>query len=218
MDVFYPSHSGWSTATDAQITAFRDAGQAAIWGDQTEVRQCALSFYPGASLLIAKDPGWTPENAFLYGMFHPDGFFVLDGTSPAIHQFNSTGALKLNNETLLDYLSFFCFFVRGGEGPFYVVRGLDGPYLTDALKGPIEGEYAESRDRFRQIYQSPRRFGHGDKGQFRLSVTIYYSNAVFISDFEVDTGGMIAMINDVPVISDLPLKIVAPLAVESSMH
>jgi hypothetical protein len=61
-----------------------------------------------------------PERAFLLdgeGETH-----WLDGTSPPIHQTNATEPLKLTNDTVLDYVRFFLFFLRADEGAFMLVE------------------------------------------------------------------------------------------------
>ncbi len=79
----------------------------------------------------SNDPGSAAEEVF--ELWH------LDGTSPPIHKVNDTFGIKLpsvpraeengepgelseaDQKTLLGYLRFFCEFVHGEEGPFYII-------------------------------------------------------------------------------------------------
>jgi hypothetical protein len=166
---------------------------------------------------------WAPPNLFIYALHKGDSVHLLQGTSPPIHTFNAEGHLALTPETVVPYLQFFSFFVRGDEGPFYLVARRDAPYLPNGLRQGTSAEgLADAQRDFEARYQSPRTFGRSGDGKWRCSGTIMYSNAVFIADFLIQTGGMVEMLNDTPVLADLPIKIWAPIApvpeVNATLH
>ncbi|HPF79024.1 MAG TPA: hypothetical protein PLF01_06990, partial [Alphaproteobacteria bacterium] len=105
----------------------------------------------------------------------------------------------------LDYLRFFCFFVRGEEGPFLVAESMEDTYvpkdLDDKTRMVIEGTVR------------PATFeGKDANGNWLCDAVVYYSNALFIANFAVQPSGMIEMLDDEPIAADLPVKIDAPVA------
>ena len=212
MSFFFPGYEGWAESTSAASSDLVAKVSGLDWGDGVRVKTQTLSFYPDAEFLVYRDPSWVPANLFVYALKQGSHLCWLNGTSPPIHQFNAAGNLKLSEENVLDYLQFFCFFVRGEEGPFYVVDSLNAPYLPDIIRdGADAGNLSTLGARFQERYQSPRQFGKAEDGKWRFSATIYYSNAVFVGDFMVRPDGMIELAEDTPVLADIPVKISAPI-------
>ncbi len=211
MDKFHPKHPSWVNTGTQWQDKLREKLSDFPWSDQINISSQQLSFYPDVTFLIVKDPTWEPANAFVYVLEHEGDLTVLDGTSPPIHALNGAGLLRVDRETVIDYLRFFCFFVRGEDGPFYIATAPDAPYLPDTTRFGASETYSETQEVFRKIHQSIRTFGRSNEGNWRMSATVYYSNAVFVSDFTVQPSGMIEMKDDNPLMSDLPLRIDAPL-------
>ena len=55
-------------------------------------------------------------------------------------------------------------------------------------------------------------FERDAEGAWRVSCLIHYSNAMFTADFLIKETGMCDMIDDMPVMADLPIKIDAPIS------
>lgn len=222
LDFFHPGHSKWAKTGTRWHDTVREKLPEIPWSDKTEIKAQHLSFYPDITFLMAKDPAWEPGNAFVYMLEHAGELTLLNGTSPPIHALNGDGLLDLNQDTVIDYLRFFTFFVRGEEGPFYIATTLDAPYAPDVLRAGGPGDHAETQEIFANIHQSIRSFGRDQDGNWLVSVTVVYSNAVFISDFIIQPTGMIEMKDDTPVMADLPSKIDAPLqpdrAIAGTLH
>lgn len=165
----------------------------------------ALPFYPGLDLIRLTDPDWAPLGVCVYFIQRDGELYRLNGTSPPIHEVNAKNSLRLTEAVVGDYLRFFCFFVRGEDGPFLICEDPADPLIpTDA---PGIAEYAEP----------PRLFGVDEEGKFRLSATVLYGDGLFTADFLVDPTGMVRMVNDDKVMSDLPSKISAPLVLEDNL-
>ena len=214
MDRFFPYHPAWSTADASLVEQIKANVDWIALGDATKVMSQKLPFYPDSTFIMVKDSIWNPRNVFVYLLCQDGEFKFLNGTSPPIHEFNNQGNLKLNDDNVVDYLTFFTFFVRGEEGPFYIPRSPDSPYLPTTLRRDEEvkeDKVADTVARFADIFQSPRVFEQGDESVWFVSAIVHYSNAVFNSDFEIQRGGMVEMKRDTPVMADLPAKIDAPL-------
>ena len=63
-------------------------------------------------LIRVRNPQWKDEKLFLYLLLHGAETYPLTGASPPLHELNGKAPLRLNEKNVLDYLRFFCFFVR----------------------------------------------------------------------------------------------------------
>jgi hypothetical protein len=218
LDFFYPDHPDWSDAGTAVPNAIREEMPQLSWTNVT-VRQRTLPFYPDLKLLVMRGEDWAPPGLFIYALQKDDEVRVLSGKSPPIHAFNAEGHLTLTADNVISYLQFFCFFVHGEEGPFYLVSDRSSDYLPAGLRQGTRTEaLASAQDDFAARYQSARFFGQSPDAKWRCSGTILYANAIFIADFLVQKGGMIEMVSDTPVLADLPVKIWAPIAPPSETN
>ena len=137
-----------------------------------------------------------------YYLEHEDALFRLNGTSPPIHEFNASH-LKLTGDQVREYLHFFCFFVRGDDGPFFILESSAfaalSPEITD-----------EDRDKLAELAMPTWLIGQREDN-FRLLARVYYSNALFTAYFKVFKTGMIEMEDDVPVLADLSGSVDMPI-------
>lgn len=164
-----------------------------------------LPFYDQVAIIRVKDPAWTPRNLFIYYLTDQGNLYWLNGTSPPIHEVNEKAPIKITDDNVLDYLRFFCFFVRGEEGPFLIAESMQDTYvpkdLDDQTRAALENTV------------SPATFeGKDDEGNWLCNGVVYYSNALFITNFKVMPSGMIEMLDDEPIAADLPVKIDAPVS------
>ncbi len=217
IDLFHPENPEWTDIGGEAPETVREKLPQLSW-NKIIIRQRTLPFYPGTRLLIMRGADWVPPNLFIYALQKNDKIHLLNGKSPAIHAFNATENLELTPDTIVAYLKFFCFFVRGEEGAFYLIDHLGASYLPNGLrKGTTAEAFNEIQSDFESRYQSPRTFGRSPDGKWRCSGTIMYSNAIFVADFLIQSGGMVEMLNDTPVLADLPSKIFAPIAPETEV-
>ncbi|HTK83878.1 MAG TPA: hypothetical protein VL625_02230 [Patescibacteria group bacterium] len=171
----------------------------------TKVAWRQLPFYERVVLIRVQDAAWTPRKLNIYYLTLDGNLFRLNGTSPPIHEVNATAPIKLNEENILDYLRFFCYFVRGEEGPFLIAERMDDPDLPQQMD-----------DKTRAVVQGTIRGatyeGKNEQGFYLCDGVVFYSNALFIANFAVQPGGMIEMLDDEPIAADLPVKVDSPIA------
>ncbi len=200
----------WNPVTGDELTGFLDqvnpvGGKYKVSAATTRVEWRMLPFYDQVALIRVKDPAWTPRNLFIYYLTDQGNLYWLNGTSPPIHEVNAKAPVKITDDNVLEYLRFFCFFVRGEEGPFLIAEDMNDTYVPKDLdpktQSVIEGTIRPA------TYE-----GRNDKGFFLCDAVVYYSNALFIANFAVQPGGMIEMIDDEPIAADLPIKIDAPVS------
>jgi len=170
----------------------------------TEMWIGRLPFYDDVLLLRIVDASWANDRVVLYYFMFEDKLYRLNGQSLPIHQLNEIAPLKLSMDNVLDYLRFFCFFVNGEEGPFYISEDISDPMIPSHTD-PRVVEWISGAVKpavFKEINES---------GHFILAASVFYGGAIFHSNFEVQPGGFLEMLNDEPLTSDLPVRVVAPL-------
>jgi hypothetical protein len=174
--------------------------------DTTSVSWRQLSFYENIVLIRVQDDSWEKKGLIVYYLAREGQLYRLNGTSPPIHEVNEVAPIKVTEENILEYLRFFCFFVRGEEGPFLIVEDINNPYLPKAKLD--EGSLKAIEGAIRPATYE----GKNDEGHYMCDGIVYYSNALFIANFAIQSSGMIEMLDDDPVVADLPAKVDAPVA------
>ncbi len=200
----------WNPVQGEELTGFLDQinpidGNYKVSAETTQVHWRMLPFYESVALIRVKDPNWVNQNLNIFYLTDQGNLFRLNGTSPPIHEVNAKAPIKVNESNVLEYLHFFCYFVRGEEGPFYIAESMDDPNMPtemdEGTRSVIEGTIR------------PATFeGINEQGHFLCDAVVFYSNALFIANFAVQPTGMIEMLDDEPIAADLPVKIDAPVS------
>ena len=180
--------------TDLAPEAF--AGATLVAGACTD-----LPFYASYRLidLEVKRDG-TPDRAFvLHGPVHTRW---LDGTSAPVHEANDDESLELTDESVLDYLRFFLFFVRGDSGAFVLLEDADNITLTgdDGAGAALQGSLAplairDARD---------------DADRWVVDGLVAYEDALFAATFAVAADGEVDMVDDEPLTALDGLSVTEP--------
>ena len=202
--------SGWNAVTGDELAGFLEQinpvdGKYRVSPDTTQVHWRMLPFYETVALIRVKEPNWANKKLCIYYLTDKGNLYRLNGTSPPIHEVNAKAPIKITEQNVLDYLRFFCFFVRGEEGPFYIAESMDDPNLPTgmdaATQSAVEGTLR------------PASFeGMSEQGHFICEAVVFYSNALFIANFAVQPTGMIEMMDDQPIAGDLPVRVDVPVS------
>jgi len=172
-----------------------------------------LSFYSKIKLLMLSSQNWA-NNLHVFFLLDGEELYRLDGTSPPIHQVNSQAPIVLTENNVLEYLKYFCFFVRGDLGPFYTIDDLSDPLIAEAVLTHSD----ENGRGLANYYKPPQLFGKNELGQYRASALIYYSDTIFHGDFLIDPGGLVEMVSDQALLTQLPEQIRVPLTLKGAEH
>lgn len=208
--MFYAEDGNWNSVTGAELDGFLGQigtidGKHTVTADSTEVAWRTLPFYDQVALVRVTDKNWTPSNLTVYYLTSQGKLTRLDGTSPPIHMINAEAPIKVTDDNVLEYLRFFCFFVRGEDGPFLISEDINDPAMPRAIdpqtRKVIEGTLRPA------TYE-----GKNDQGHFLCDAIVFYSNALFIANFAIEPTGMIQMLDDDPVAADLPVRVDMPIA------
>lgn len=200
----------WNPVTGEELQGFLGQvdpidGKYKVSAETTKVDWRPLPFYDQVVLVRVKDPSWAPRNLVVYFLTAQGNLYRLNGTSPPIHEVNAMAPVRITEENVLDYLRFFCFFVRGEEGPFLVAETMDNPYIPGNMD-------EKTRTVFQGTLRPATYEGKNEQGFYLCDAIVFYSNALFIANFAIQPSGMIEMLDDDPVAVDLPVKVEAPIA------
>ncbi len=200
----------WTAVTGEELEGFLGQvnpidGKYQVSSKTTEVGWRTLPFYDNVVLIRLRDRTWGKQKLTIYYLTDQGALYRLNGTSPPIHEVNAKAPIRVSEQNVLEYLRFFCFFVRGEEGPFLIAESMQDPHIPQTddakTKAVIEGTVRAAS------YE-----GRNEQGYFMCDAVVYYSNALFIATFAVQPGGMIEMLNDEPIAADLPVKVDAPVS------
>jgi hypothetical protein len=199
----------WNAVADAEKSGFLDKvgtidGQYGTSVETTEIHWRQLPFYKQAALVRLRDNGWDKDNLAIYYLTYKGDLTRLDGTSPPIHQMNAEAPIKLSEDNILDYVRFFCFLVRGEEGPFLVSETMDTfglPEMDESTSKAVAG-----------VLRGASYEGKNDEGHYLCDAIVFYSNALFLANFAIQQSGMIEMLEDDPLVQDLNVKVDMPVS------
>lgn len=202
--------SNWNPVQGDELAGFLEQinpidGKYRVAPESTQVEWRMLPFYDQVALIRVKDPNWTNPKLNIFYLTDQGNLFRLNGTSPPIHEVNAKAPIKVNEQNVLDYLRFFCYFVRGEEGPFYIAESMEDPNMPtemdETTRSVVEGTIR------------PATFeGMNEQGHFLCDAVVFYSNALFIANFAVQPTGMIEMLDDEPIAADLPVRVEQPVS------
>ncbi len=127
---------------------------------------------------------------------------AINGSSSVIHQIreeiiNNESGIRLTQQNIIDYVRFFCWAVEGDDGHFvqpnfyeqFPLKGIPAP--DQNLKG--------LKERLTPILMN-------SDPPFEVKACIAYGPDLFEADFRIEENGMIEMVDDLPLLSELPLQ------------
>ena len=203
-------HGNWTPVTGEKLQGFLEPidpidGKYEVSADTTRVAWRHLLFYDQVVLTGITNSGWTPPNLKIFYLADQENLYRLNGTAPPIHEVNAKAPVKITDDSVLDYLRFFCFFVRGEGGPNLIAESLDHlempKDMDDKTRAIVEGALRPA------VYE-----GTNEQGIFLCNAVVFYSNALFLANFAIQPSGMIEMLDDQPIAADLPVCFDAPIA------
>lgn len=208
-DFFSFADSGWKPIEETDALALYEKvapidGHIPL-GAHINARMRTLPMYDEAKIICLTSDTW--ENGVRVCFLENEGnLYRLNGTSPPIHKVNEVAPIRIVESNVLYYISFFCLFVHGEGGPFYVVHDLEDELLPTGF-ADCTPQGASSARTPRDLFRRPRLFGQNERGFLRASALILYANSLFAADFEVQPKGIIEMVEDVPLMEELDAQI-----------
>ena len=194
----------WQAVTGGDMDPFLKAinpisGTHSATVESARVEWAQLPFYKNIALVHVNDSSWGKDIGPFWFLAKQGQMFHLDGTSAPIHDANEAGPIALDESSILDYLRFFCFFVHGDEGPFYIVEDLEKSQLDTAKMDEATNSVVGD-----SIVEAAFE-GKDPKGQYIAAAIVLYGDALFSARFAMTDDGMIEMTDDDPIAGDLPV-------------
>jgi ATP-dependent Zn protease len=128
----------------------------------------------------------------------------LSGKSLPVHETNDAAPLELTEATVHDYIRFFFYFVRAGDGgAFVVVESPDDIELDAAAiaaqDGAVDLEEATARlTEARNLVKPLKTQSVDAQGRWVVEATVAYDGALFGTPLAVSADGTIEMLDDDP--------------------
>ncbi|MEM6348435.1 MAG: ankyrin repeat domain-containing protein [Bacteroidota bacterium] len=165
-------------------------------------RSHPLSFYPNVNLgeMKVNQAENSESIIFVYG---PNSTTFLNGNSNQIHALNRNEPIQLNDHNVLEYLDFFCAMVHAKDGAFRIINSVDDIWWQD------EEDKTHTLPFITFLLESYKDLYPKDEAShsWQLSSLVNYGNALFLANFTVSESGMIEMTSDIPIYSNMPIKI-----------
>ncbi|MFZ4763197.1 MAG: hypothetical protein ACOYK8_10310 [Alphaproteobacteria bacterium] len=150
-----------------------------------------LSFYDGYALLRIVDYSWQPAPFTFWYLGFQGELTRMEGHVESVHQANRLANLNLNPVTVLDYLKFFCFFVRADGLPFLIVESVEdlGRFdMADIAQSPLASS----------LIHDVRTLQHRPDNSYIMQAIVLYDRGLFDATFEIAPTGHIRMLEDTP--------------------
>ncbi len=164
---------------DEFIELVRDDNLPGIFeADYCALRKIPYSFYKDGHLLILENLSIAPPFALDY-LQSGQHIVYLDGSAAPFEILNAHGCLNLNDETIIDYLEFFCTYVNQRPDNILLLRNPDHIPFQDTI--------------YIDFHFDKNNYGEKDI-KVKRSENGYIVNAPFVFAGKIDLG--IATIND----------------------
>lgn len=156
---------------------------------QSRVVWRTLLFYPGATVVRVTDLSWRPAPKTFYFFGLRGQYRRLDGSIDFIHFLNEKLPIKLSEQTAIEYLKFYCFFLRFGGQPFILFEKLDD-------LGTLRNHFSASALERLQNHLHPFKIeSNSAQAQLSVSALLIHGGNVYNCIFSLNAQGRVQMIN-----------------------
>ncbi len=169
--------------TLAMIDSVKTSGDHILFTIATSEAKCSkLSFYKNLLLYRLTNYASMPSFSFDY-LGDGKTYYYLDGGATAIYAANDSGNLVLNDQTVIDYISFFFAHVSGPDGDVYVIEDPSNHPALDALN------YNQMDDIIAR--HAAADIARNIDGGFTVKTSLYYLGSLVRATVDVDRFGRV---------------------------
>lgn len=164
------------------------------------------SFYPEWQLINVSKTGEKGDMcvSFLWNeseCTNGNAIVLLDGKSYPIHELNrQQDVLNLNEQTVKDYLKFFSAYIWGEYGSFRIVTD-----KNELQKASVQTHTSSEKRDAPQNADDLEKYLNLElekkENKFIIKAIVAYSNMLSTCTFEIQSNGVVKMINDEPIIN-----------------
>ena len=163
---------------------------------ETTITAVKTSFYQGCRLLDIADYTAMPATR-RYAVVGPKKAMILNFTNDPIYALNQDIPLKLNENSIADYVRFVFGFVRGRHGRFIIAENIDDIHWK-------EDPPPQARKAIGKMVVPVTLLNH-EEGVWRLQATMMFKDSLFKSDVTVQDNGVVSLQNEELLIEDMPV-------------
>ncbi|MCB9978324.1 MAG: hypothetical protein H6862_01795 [Rhodospirillales bacterium] len=156
-----------------------------------------LPFYPGHALCDITDHAATPPRR-IFAITGPNAPVLIDWTNAPIYALNAAAPLLLNDSTVADYVRFFFTYVRGRHGRFIVTESADDIAWKEEPPPAARRAVGKLLHPLRIAEKKP-------DGGYTLKACLMFRDSLFRTDVQVETSGIVEMVNEELAIEDMPV-------------
>ena len=171
--------------------------------DLERVRMLPLSFYDGAVLYEIELRRKEERGVFAYvrvGSGWESVIWAINGGSAPVHQLNDEALISIESiHQAVDYVRFYVGALEGDGGRFQIVEQVDDLLWIDPSPDGSGREAVAGKLRLLDIFEY--------EGDWIGSGTVVFGSGVYDASFEVLETGMVNMLNDTLIATDLPIHV-----------
>jgi hypothetical protein len=164
---------------------------------ETTIMAQDIPFYPGYRLLDIADYSVMPA-AQRFVVHGAGRVAILNFTNEPIYKLNQEAPIKLNEETVSDYVRFFFTYVRGRHGRFLISESVDDinwreeppPAARKAIGKMLKPVIVKSKSK---------------DGTFHMEACMMFKDSLFKSDVNVSPAGFVSLTDEELLVEDMPV-------------
>ncbi|MEM7618099.1 MAG: hypothetical protein AAF244_01820 [Pseudomonadota bacterium] len=164
---------------------------------ETVIMAIDIPFYEGYRFLEISDHTVSPtmQRFVVHGV---DKYVVLDFTNEPIYALNRDVPIKLNEDTVSDYVRFFFTYVRGRHGRFLIAETADDIFWKESPP-PAARKAIGKMLQFLDVKERT------DDGGFKLEATMMFKDSLFRSNVNVGSDGNVSLTDEELLVEDMPV-------------
>ena len=155
-----------------------------------------MDFYPGYRFLDIADYSTVPA-VQRFVIYKPDDIIVINWSNEPIYALNKVLPIVLNDENIIDYVTFFFTYVRGRHGRFIITENVDDIAWKEDPPPAARKSISEMID--------PVFIKDVKSGEYELEARVMFKDSLFKSDIKVKKSGDVALFNEELLVEDMPV-------------
>ena len=164
---------------------------------ETTIMAQEIPFYPGLRYLDIADYSCVPPIR-RFVIDGPDTNVVLDWSNAPIYELNNKVPIRLDEETVTDYVRFFFNHVRGQNGRFLITESVDDIRWRD---DPPPAARKTIGEMLLPLIIADAK----SDGGFFMTITVMFKDSLFQCDVDIDPTGHITLKNEKLLVEDMPV-------------
>lgn len=165
--------------------------------ESTTLRSHRLPFYKDYDFYELTDMSAVPA-ARKYAIYKSGDISVINWTNQAIYDTNEKAPIRLNMQTVVEYVKFFFNYVRGRHGRFLIIETIDD--IKWQVEPPLQG-----RKVMQEMLEPVHVVSEEPDGSFILHAYMVFKDSLFKTKITVKNDGLVSMSDEELKIEGMPV-------------